>query len=179
MMTEEQLKYPIGKFVPADSYGMQEFMQDVNRLEAFPAALQKIVQSLSQDQLNTPYREGGWTILQVVHHLADSHMHAYIRTKWALTEDAPIIKAYQEKEWALTGENNSAPALSISLLESLHRKWAFLLRGLDAEKLNRHFIHPAGNREITILRMVQLYTWHGAHHLAHISGLISRSGWRI
>lgn len=177
MLTEEQLKYPIGKFVPAASYGRQDFLQDLDRLETFPAALQQVIHSLSPEQLNTPYREGGWTVLQVVHHLADSHMHAYIRTKWALTEDAPLIKAYQEKDWAITGENESSPDLSVSLLESLHRKWAFLLRSLEAEKLDRHFIHPTGNREISILRMVQLYTWHGAHHLAHITGLISRSGW--
>lgn len=177
MLTEEQQKYPIGKFVPAESYEKQDFLQDLDRLENFPAALRQVIHSLNPEQLNTPYREGGWTVLQVVHHLADSHMHAYIRTKWALTENAPLIKAYQEKDWALTGENDSSPDLSVSLLESLHRKWAFLLRSIGSEKLNRYFIHPMGNRQISILRMVQLYTWHGAHHLAHITGLIGRSGW--
>ncbi|MFZ9981740.1 MAG: YfiT family bacillithiol transferase [Cyclobacteriaceae bacterium] len=177
MLTEDQLKYPIGKFIPAESYEIHDLEKDTNRLESFPSKLESVIRSLNSAQLNTPYRPGGWTILQVVHHLADSHMHAYIRTKWALTEEAPLIKAYQEKAWALTAENHSYPSLSIALLESLHRKWAYLLRTLDEESLARHFVHPSGDRKITIRQMVQLYTWHGDHHLGHITGLISRSGW--
>jgi hypothetical protein len=179
MLTEEQLKYPIGKFVPAEVYGTQEFNLDVDRLEAFPSKLYGSINGLFSNHLNTPYRPGGWTILQVIHHLADSHMHAYIRTKWALTEEGPLIKAYQEKDWALTNENQASPEVSIALLDALHTKWAHLLRGLNEENLNRHFIHPQGNRKITILQMVQLYSWHGEHHLAHIKGLISRSGWPV
>ena len=175
--SDENLRYPIGKFQAKESYSNQELKSDLNKLSTLASRLLTSIKGLNADQLDTPYREGGWTLRQVIHHLADSHMNAYIRTKWALTEDNPVIKAYNEKDWALTTENALSPEVSIALIQSLHIKWVELLQSLTSEQLKRSFVHPAANREFTMERVVQMYAWHGEHHLGHLTMLKTKMGW--
>lgn len=175
--SEDMLRYPIGKFQSRESYSDLELKNDLSRLISLANQLSSAIKDLSPEQLDTPYRDGGWTMRQVIHHLADSHLNAYIRTKWALTEENPIIKAYNEKDWASTPENSLDPEVSIALIQALHTKWVGLLQGLSAVQLKRTFVHPATNREFTLERMVQMYAWHGEHHLAHLTSLKTRKGW--
>lgn len=173
----EDIRYPIGKFTSRENYSAEEINQFITRIEALPVSLEKAIQNFSKDQLDTPYREGGWTVRQVVHHVADSHMHAYIRTKWTLTENEPVIKAYLEKLWAETGETKSDPAISLSFLKALHAKWVILLRSISPTDLNRFFIHPETKKQITLKTLMGTYAWHGEHHLAHITNLKKVKGW--
>lgn len=174
---EEFLKYPTGKFVQAAQYSSADLKENLSTLLALADKLDDAIKGLNDTQLNTAYRVGGWTIRQVIHHLADSHLNAYIRTKWILTEDRPVIKAYNEKDWAITPENEEPPMLSISLIRALHLKWVNLIRKIPFEDLSRVLIHPAYNREMNLERMIQMYAWHSNHHLAHITNLRKRSGW--
>lgn len=173
----EQLRFPIGKFAPQDSYSADEIAGYIRRIAAMPTALAEAIRNLSTQQLDTPYREGGWTVRQVVHHLADSHMNAYIRFKWTLTEDTPLIKAYDEKRWAETPEVTADPALSLALISSLHTKWVVLQRSMKAEDFQKKFIHPETKKELSLARMAALYAWHGEHHTAHITSLKARMQW--
>jgi hypothetical protein len=174
---EDILKYPIGKFSPQESYSENEILAAISRIEALPAKVEAAVKGLSASQLDTPYRDGGWTVRQVVHHLADSHMNAYIRFKWTITEETPTIKAYNEKAWAETPETSGSPELSINLLKPLHTKWVTLLKGLKSEQLKREYTHPETKKNAPLERIVNMYAWHGEHHLAHITELKKRKGW--
>jgi hypothetical protein len=165
---EDQLRYPIGKFSPKESYTSDELKACIQRIETLPARVDKIAQSLTAKQLDTPYREGGWTARQVLHHLADSHMNAYIRFKWTLTENTPTIKAYDEKAWAETPETKEPPAISINLLKSLHTKWVSLLKQIPTQDLPKQFVHPETGKHVSLERMIALYAWHGDHHLGHL-----------
>lgn len=167
-MSDDSLRYPIGKFSPQDHYSTEEINSNLSVIEALPTKIEKVLAGLSSAQIDSPYRDGGWTGRQVIHHLADSHMNAYIRTKWALTEASPTIKAYDEKRWAETGEQKADPLLSLQLLKSLHAKWVVLLRSLTAEELKKDFLHPETGKKISIERMTALYAWHGEHHLGHL-----------
>ena len=140
------------------------------------AQLEAAIAGLTWQPLDTPYREGGWTVRQVVHHVADSHMNSYIRFKWTLTETSPLIKAYDEKEWAKTPEITADPTLSVALLKALHAKWVLLMKGLTEQDWNKHFVHPDG-RNLKLNHTLGLYAWHGDHHLAHITRLRERNGW--
>lgn len=173
----EDLRYPIGKFTARESYTQQELNQYLQRIAALPDNLDAAVRNLSASQLDTPYRDGGWTVRQVVHHVADSHLNAYIRTKWTLTENSPLIKAYLEKDWAETPETKSDPSLSLSLLKSLHEKWIILLRSLKPEELKKSFTHPQTNKQVSLETLMGMYAWHGDHHVAHITSLKKRMGW--
>jgi hypothetical protein len=173
----EQLKYPVGKFQPQESYIPTEIAALVNEIENLPAKLEAVVAGFSEQQFDTPYREEGWTVRQVIHHMADSHMNAYIRFKWSLTEDTPLIKAYFEKLWAETPEVSASPALSVTLLKALHAKWVVLLKKLSATDFSKSFIHPETKKEVRLDRLTALYAWHGRHHLAHITSLKERMGW--
>lgn len=173
----DQLRYPIGKFTPQSGYTPAEQAQLISTIETFPERLITAVNNFSQQQFDTPYREGGWTVRQLIHHLADSHMHSYIRFKWTLTEDKPTIKAYDEKLWAETSETKASPDLSIVFLSALHAKWCTLLKTLSATDLQRSYIHPESKKEVTLERMLALYAWHGQHHLAHITSLVKRMNW--
>ena len=174
----EELRYPIGRFqAPAhiDEGQIQAWIRDI---EALPGDLQRQVEWLSESQLNTQYRPEGWTIRQVVHHIPDSHMNSFIRFKWALTEDCPEIKAYFEERWAELGDYSSVPvAVSLALLESLHQRWAGLLRSLGPEDLKREFVHPETGSAANLAETIGAYVWHGRHHLAHIEKTIHREGW--
>lgn len=165
---EDQLRYPIGKFAPLESYSEVELKSFIRSIADLPGFVGSLVKDFSALQWETQYREGSWTARQVVHHLADSHMNAYIRFKWTLTEETPVIKAYDEKKWAQTAEVSADPNISISLLTALHQKWAILLNGLTAEDLTRAFIHPDTNKKVSLPRMMALYSWHGQHHLGHL-----------
>jgi uncharacterized damage-inducible protein DinB len=178
--TLEELKYPIGHFVFNEKIRDVKLSDWISELEALPTRLEDLVIQLNDEQLNTPYRPGGWTIRQLVHHIADSHHHSYTRFKWALTEDDPIIKAYDEKAWSNLFDANNAPiSLSLNYLKALHAKLIYLLRGLSKEDLQKVYVHPEGNVAVSLLENIGKYAWHGNHHLAHIEGIMERKGWNL
>lgn len=167
-MSDEHLRHPVGKFQPKDSYTAEEIKNFISAIEAAPEKISETFTKLTSKQLDTPYREGGWTARQVLHHLADSHMHAYIRFKWTLTEDSPTIKAYSEKLWAETYEIKQDPALSVNLLKALHPKWITLLRSLQPSDFAKYFVHPETGKQVRLDRLTATYAWHGEHHLGHL-----------
>ena len=171
------LRYPIGKFTfdgPPTDAQRSKFIDDI---EHTPAALRAAIKNLSPEQIETPYRDGGWTVRQVVHHVPESHMNAYMRFKLALTEDDPPIKAYMEDRWAKTPEvESNALEVSLALLEPLHNRWVRLLRTLKPEHWKRTFRHPELGL-VSLDRNLALYSWHGKHHVAHITELRKRMGW--
>jgi hypothetical protein len=169
--------YPIGKFIFGGSPDAQQRQKFIEDIEKAPAALRAAVQGLSPQQIETPYRDGGWTVRQVVHHVPESHMNAYIRFKLALTEDAPAIKPYMEDRWAKLADVQSTPLeVSLSLLDSLHNRWVRLLRSLQAPEWKRAFTHPELGA-IPLEKNLALYAWHGRHHVAHITELRKKMGW--
>ncbi|MCW5911895.1 MAG: putative metal-dependent hydrolase [Cyclobacteriaceae bacterium] len=174
---QTDLRYPIGKFTPQASHTSSEIATCLDQIRALPAKLEAAIAGLSDSQLDTPYREGGWTVRQVVHHVADSHMNAYIRIKWTITEDTPTIKSYFEKLWAETPETMLSPVVSLSLIRPLHHKFALLLEQLSADQLQKEFLHPETQKHVAIHNMIALYAWHGAHHTAHITQLRKRMNW--
>ena len=170
-------RYPIGRYTPDPNPTPETRNRHIDQIAGLPARMRQAVAGLKTDQIDTPYRDGGWTVRQVVHHVSDSHMNAYIRFKWAMTEDAPTIKAYEESEWAKLKDSQLTPAeVSVSLIESLHARWTVLLRSMTAEDFQRRFTHPdSGPHDVDWL--LSLYSWHGNHHLAHITGLRERMKW--
>ncbi|CAN5228018.1 bacillithiol transferase BstA [soil metagenome] len=175
-MSSTDPRYPIGKFAPQESYSREEVKKNIDRIESLPEKLKAAISGLDNAQLDTPYRDGGWTLRQVVHHLPDSHLNAYVRTKWTLTENNPIIKAYDEKAWANTPETAGPTELSVSLLQSLHTKWVVILKSLSPEQLQRTFTHPDTKKQVPLDRMIAMYAWHGEHHLAHVLSLKTKMG---
>lgn len=174
----DPLRYPIGKFHPPDSITRELRDAWISELEGFPARLSALVLRLDDHILETPYRPGGWTVRQVVHHLADSHHNSYMRFKWALTEDVPLIKVYDEKAWAALPDAAQGPiSLSLFHLEAVHMRLVYLLRELDAGQLLRRFRHPESG-ETTLLENIGRYAWHGNHHYAHIENLLISRGWK-
>ena len=175
--TLDPLRYPTGKWapLPADT-PLATIRALVDRIAATPAALHAAVDGLSEAQLDTPYREGGWTVRQVVHHVADSHMQAYARTKKALTEDAPAIMAYEEARWAELPDSQLPIAPSLALLDALHQRWDAVLQPLGMEEFARVYRHPEMG-DVPLRTVMALYAWHGAHHIAHVTGLRARMGW--
>ncbi|MDN3724930.1 putative metal-dependent hydrolase [Aequorivita sp. SDUM287046] len=178
-MDIEKLKYPIGKFDCPSNITIDIQQAWISILEHFPNRLNKLVSTLSENQLDTPYRPEGWTVRQTIHHIYDSHHNAYNRYKWALTEAIPIIKTYDEKAWAETADaKNALIALSLAAINSLHAKWVYLIKGLSQEQLLKEFHHPDRNRNYTLLETVGSYAWHSNHHYAHIENLLKRHGWK-
>ncbi|WP_339659638.1 YfiT family bacillithiol transferase [uncultured Polaribacter sp.] len=178
-MELETLKYPIGKASIPENITKKNIEDWLSLLERFPHELEFLTRELSENQLDTVYREGGWTIRQVIHHCYDSHHNSYMRFKWALTEDKPIIKAYFEEQWAETHDAKSAPIfLSIDALKALHAKWVYLLKGLKNDDLERCFIHPESKASVSLKENIGIYAWHCRHHYAHIEQLMIRKGWR-
>jgi len=172
------LRYPIGQFEhhgPVDPHQLDVW---IGQIEALPEQMRQAVEGLADGQLDTTYRPRGWTLRQVVHHVPDSHLNSYIRFKWALTEDEPLIKAYDEQGWAELADYRMVPVrTSLDLLASLHERWVGLLRGLSPAQLSRQFRHPVSD-PAELAHNVGLYAWHGRHHLAHITSTIDRHGWR-
>jgi len=170
-------RYPVGKFtysIPPDEAQRKQMIQDIQEA---PAELRTAIKGLSPQQIETPYRDGGWTVRQVVHHVPESHMNAYIRFKLGLTEDNPTIKPYEEDRWARTGDVRSTPLeVSLTLLDSLHDRWVRLLRSLKPEEWKRQFNHPEMG-PMPLEKSLALYAWHGKHHVAHVTELRKRMGW--
>lgn len=174
----EHLRYPIGHLELPEVITQEHLNDWIAVLEHLPQRLEKLVRDLSGEQLETPYRPEGWTVRQLIHHIADSHHHSYTRFKWALSEDRPLIKAYQEKEWAMLFDAQTGPIdLSLDYIKALHGKLVYLLKGLTPLDLEREYIHPDGNLPVTVAQNIAKYAWHGSHHLAHIENLLKRKGW--
>ena len=170
-------RYPIGKYEPKPFSAEQKekWLLDIKFL---PEELERSLLNLDADQLHTPYRDGGWTVQQLVHHVADSHMNAYIRFRLGLTEINPTIKPYDEKEWALLADNETVPVnVSITLLHALHQRWYATIKNLTDADFARTVVHPEQGRQMTLWFLLGLYAWHGKHHTAHINVLKENKGW--
>jgi uncharacterized damage-inducible protein DinB len=173
----EDLRYPIGKYIvqPFSDQQWKEWLIDIQFL---PQHIENAILNLDEAQLNTPYRDGGWTVKQVVHHVADSHMNAYIRFKLGLTEDTPAIKPYDEVAWAEMVDTRNLPInISLTLIHSLHTRWYEILRHMTREELDRKIFHPERKTEMTLWDLLGLYAWHSRHHTAHITSLRERMKW--
>jgi hypothetical protein len=178
-MDLEKLKYPIGKFDCPSSITSQTLDAWISILEHFPNRLHSLVENLSDVQLNTRYRPDGWTVKQVIHHVYDSHHNSYTRFKWALTEETPLIKAYNEADWAKLFDYSNAPIdLSLQALTSLHAKLVFLLKGMKFEDFQKEFTHPEKDHKVSLAENTGIYAWHCNHHYAHIENLVKREGWK-
>ena len=178
-MDLEKLKYPIGKFSCPTEISEEELKMWLNIIEKFPARLEILVADLNDEQLDTTYRPDGWTVRQVIHHCADSHLNSILRFKWALTENVPTIKPYDQDGWAKLGDSLEAPIeFSISLLKSLHAKWVYLLRKLTKEDLKKTFYNPETEKELTLETTIGIYSWHCEHHYSHIANLIKNKNWK-
>lgn len=176
-MIQDQ-RYPIGKFSYDGDVSRDAIDRAIGEIAGLPAKFRASVSGLSDDQLNTPYRDGGWTVREVVHHVPDSHMNAYVRSKLALTEQSPTIKPYDEAAWSRLGDVKAVPIeVSLDLLDNIHTRWVTLLRSLPDADFERGYIHPDHQRLVPLREMVALYAWHGRHHTAHISSLRERNGW--
>lgn len=196
----KDLRYPIGEFRPPTEMTAEQRARLVDQIAEMPALLRRAVEGLSPKQLDTPYRPGGWTVRQVVHHIPDSHLNGYVRMKLALTENEPTIKPYNQEDWLRVADLRTPIEASLSLLEGLHALWAGMLCSLSEEQWRRGFIHPelvampaqsAGRRDeswrrgfvsdvrgvITIQGLLPTYAWHGRHHVAYINSLRERVGW--
>jgi hypothetical protein len=173
----EDLRYPIGRFEHDGFVADADLDHWIGEIEALPSQLRQAVSGLSDEQLDTRYRPGGWTLKQVVHHVPDSHLNSYVRFKWALTEDEPLIKTYDEALWAELDDSRTAPVeSSLDFLTVLHRKWVVLLKSLSVEQWSRRLRHPEWGA-VDLRWTVGSYAWHGRHHLAHITTTIAREGW--
>jgi uncharacterized damage-inducible protein DinB len=175
--TLEALQYPLGKYEAPATIDEVQRKAWIRQIASLPVQLSSAVHGLHDEELDTPYREGGWTVRQVVHHVADSHLNSQIRFRWALTEDVPLIKAYHEKLWAELPDARTLPVkVSLDLLDGLHRRWIALLLRMTEADFKRRLRHPEAG-ELTLEWMLGLYAWHGRHHTAHITRLKERMGW--
>lgn len=176
---ETDLRYPIGKFHRPGPLTDDQRAEYIAVIEDTPAKVRSAVKGLTDQQLNAPYRPDGWTVRQVVHHVPDSHMNAYVRFKLGLTENEPTIKPYEEAKWAeLADAKASAIEPSLALLENLHKRWVLLLRSLGPAEWARKFRHPEWEKPMALDDQLALYAWHGRHHVAHITSLREREGWQ-
>ncbi|WP_034041050.1 YfiT family bacillithiol transferase [Wocania ichthyoenteri] len=174
----QNLKYPIGEFDCPNNISKEHIESWISILEHFPNRLENLIKNLSDKQLDTQYRPGGWTVRQVIHHVSDSHHHSYTRFKWALTEDKPIIKAYYEERWAELEDSKSAPIeMSLNHLKAIHFKLVYLLKSLHEDDFNKCFIHPETNTEVPLKKNIGIYAWHSNHHYAHIENLLKQKSW--
>lgn len=180
MLSEEKIdeRYPIGKFsYEKKGNGKEQRKIFISEIESVPFNLRKTISGLSEKQLDTPYREGGWAIRQVVHHLPDSHLNAYIRFKLALTESNPTVKTYDEKEWAKLDDYTETPIeVSLNLLDNLHMRWIVLLKSMDDADFKKTYLHRELGK-VDLDWLTALYAWHGKHHIAHINSVRKRKGW--
>jgi hypothetical protein len=173
----EDLKYPIGKYAE-QSFSNEQKEKWLLDLKYLPSELETAIQNLDAYQLQTAYREGGWTVQQVVHHVADSHINAYIRFKLALTENTPTIKGYEEKDWANMADVNTVPInVSLTLLHALHERWVATIKDLSDEDWQRTVYHPEHTKELSLWFLLGMYAWHGKHHVNHVLALRERNKW--
>lgn len=173
----EDLRFPIGRFETPAVVTAEQISGWIDDIARLPGDVRRAVTDLDDGQLDSTYRPGGWTVRQVVHHLADSHTNSVVRFKWALTERHPTIKAYDERAWAELVDSRAPVGLSLDLLDALHARWVVLLRNLGAVHLARRFRHPESGDDVRLDANIGVYAWHGRHHLAHITALAERSGW--
>lgn len=170
-------RYPIGKYEP-QPFSTEQKDKWLSDLRFLPEELERSILNLDEEQLLTPYREGGWSVQQLVHHVADSHMNAYTRFKLGLTETNPTIRPYDEKEWALLADNDLVVInVSLTLLHALHQRWVAALINLDDKDWERTVVHPEHGRQMSLWLLLGLYAWHGKHHTAHITSLRETKGW--
>ena len=175
--TDVDPRYPIGKYAP-QPFSVKQKQDWLNDIRFLPQSIENAVLNLDESQLETPYRDGGWTVKQVVHHVADSHMNAYCRFKLGLTEENPTIKPYMENLWAQLPDTKNVPInISLTLLHALHIRWIEILVNMKDEDFNRTVFHPEHQKEITLWYLLGLYSWHSRHHTAHITSLRERNGW--
>ncbi len=173
----EVMRFPIGRFAHPSSTNPQLRAEQLQTLRQLPARLREAVAGLRDDQLNTPYRDGGWTLRQVVHHIADSHANSLIRFKLALTEDWPTIKPYDEAAWAELADSRTQPVeVSLQWIEGLHARWVALIESMREADFEKGYLHPTLGRQ-SLAHALALYAWHSRHHTAHITGLRARMGW--
>jgi len=170
------LRYPTGRFTPSPTYSPSQRLEHIETLRRLPERLRAAVSGLVDAQLDTPYREGGWTVRQVVHHIADSHMNSYVRCKLALTEYEPTVKPYDEAAWAMLADNRLPIEPSLALTDALHQRWVALLESLPDKDFKKKFNHPERGPE-DLATTLALYSWHSLHHTAHIVNLRARLGW--
>lgn len=176
-MTDTSLQYPVGRFTAPDTVTSTMRRAAIDEIAALPIAMRAAVRGLSVAQNETPYRDGGWTVRQVVHHVSDSHMHAYVRVKFALTEDSPTIRPYDEGAWATLPDVSIVPIeASLLMLDGMHARWVACLQGLNETAFARSFVHPELGPQRIDLSLLR-YAWHGRHHVAHITSLRTRMGW--
>lgn len=177
MSTIDEARYPVGKYIP-EAYSEEQKIKWLRDIEFLPQDIEIAIQQFDEHQLDTPYREGGWTVKQLVHHVADSHMNAYIRFKLGISEENPSVKPYLEKEWANMKDVFDVPVnVSVTLLHALHKRWLSFLKGISEEQFQRTVYHGEQKREMTLWFMLGLYAWHCRHHLAHITTLKQQKGW--
>lgn len=180
-MTEDELnilRYPIGKFNPLVEVTDKLMQEWIASIEELPQKLRQLLATFSEEQLDTPYRPGGWTVRQTLHHIGDSHTNSYIRFKWTLTENTPRIKAYDEAAWAELTDSREAPIeLALDFIQALHAKWVYLIKSLNDDDLNLRFEHPESGKKISLRKTIRLYAWHSNHHYEHIAHLAKREGW--
>jgi hypothetical protein len=176
-MDLDKLKYPIGHYKSPEKADPGTVKKWIKEIERLPVQLNAVVKGLSKQQLDTPYREGGWTVRQVIHHLGDSHLNSYVRLKLTLTEDHPTIKPYDQKLWSELPDYSLFPVKdSLKFIELLHKRWVILLRSLNEDQLDRTMFHPESGI-IVLKKNIGLYAWHGRHHLAQIKALKRRENW--
>lgn len=176
------LRYPVGQFewvpVASEDEAAKRREQAIQKIASLPGSLRSAVAGFTDAQLDTPYRSEGWTVRQVIHHIADSHMNAYTRFKLALTEDNPTIKPYDQDGWANLPDTAQTPiSVSLSMIDALHTRWTVLLRAMSAEQWKRGFVHPEMNAMVPLDKAIAMYAWHSEHHLGHITSLRKRNNW--
>ncbi len=176
-MEEEQLKYPIGKPQPKQGYTLEDRAEGISVIRGFPSEMRKVLEGLTEDQLHWRYRPYGWSIMQVVHHCADSHMNCFTRFKLALTEENPTVRPYFEGLWALlpdTLESELEP--SLRMLEGIHQRWSLLMDRMDDDDWEKTFVHPEYQKDISLKEALAIYDWHARHHLEHVRRAIAHKG---
>ena len=174
----DPLRFPVGEFQPRPRLREDERIACIDAIASLPAALRDATADLDNSQLDTVYREGGWTLRQVVHHVADSHVNSYCRFKLTMTEDVPTIRTYDEVTWADLPDGSSAPIeLSLDIIDAIHRRWTVFLRDVDPESWKRRRLNHPEHGEMRFDTLLDMYAWHGRHHVAHITSLRGRMGW--
>jgi uncharacterized damage-inducible protein DinB len=173
----EDLRYPVGKYI-VQPFSQKQWDEWLITIKFLPQHMENAILNLDEAQMNTPYREGGWTVHQVVHHVADSHMNAYIRFKLGLTEDNPVIKPYDEAAWAEMADTKNLPVnISLTILRAVHTRWNEVLKNMKKEDLDKTVFHPEHKKIFTLWELLGLYAWHSRHHVAHITALRERMKW--
>jgi hypothetical protein len=173
----DSLRYPIGRFGFGQAVSDEQTQDNIRQIGQLPYHLTELVGKWADDRLDTPYRPDGWTVRQTVHHLADSHINAYVRVKLLLTEDNPTIKPYEEKRWAELPDSRITIAPSLVILSNIHTRWLAILENLPADALSRTYFHPGEGRTFSLAEVLGLYAWHGEHHYQHIRRLAERNQW--